>query len=131
MNGNASRLVSRPKHNLRVIFRDDYGEGTLNYPLFGKNAETERFNSHLKRRKRKFMDSPPQVFTKMLCTLETNGLGMPMNSWDILKLTKRGHVYFNGLYWGMHHLFERIEEEWRLKDLVKQRRLGRFSCYWE
>ena len=32
MNGNASRLVSRPKHNLRVIFRDDYGKGTLNYP---------------------------------------------------------------------------------------------------
>ena len=27
-------------------------------------------------------------------------------------LQREVHVYFNGLYWGMHHLFERIEEEW-------------------
>ncbi len=40
-------------------------------------------------------------------------------------LQREVHVYFNGLYWGMHHLFERIEEEWAAE------RFGGLDDDWE
>lgn len=114
MNGNASRLVSRPKHNLRVIFRGDYGEGTLNYPLFGKNAETERFNSFILRggNGNSWIHPHRSVYENAMYIRDQwfrdahELMGYPE------ALQREVHVYFNGLYWGMHHLFERIEEEW-------------------
>ena len=114
MNGNASRLVSRPKHNLRVIFRDDYGKGTLNYPLFGPEAETNRFNSIILRggNGNSWIHPSKNVYENAMYIRDQwfrdvhSSMGYPET------LQKEVHVYFNGLYWGMHHLFERIEEEW-------------------
>ncbi|MEM7387937.1 MAG: chitobiase/beta-hexosaminidase C-terminal domain-containing protein, partial [Verrucomicrobiota bacterium] len=33
--GGFSRDTGNPKHSFRVFFREEYGDGTLNYPLFG------------------------------------------------------------------------------------------------
>ncbi len=44
MNGNASRNANRGKHNFRLAFRNEYGAGKLNFPLFGEDAPTETFN---------------------------------------------------------------------------------------
>ena len=44
MNGNASRNPNRGKHNFRLAFRNEYGAGKLNFPLFGSRAPTETFN---------------------------------------------------------------------------------------
>ena len=114
MNGNASRLVSRPKHNLRVIFRDDYGKGILNYPLFGPKAETNRFNSIILRggNGNSWIHPSKSVYENAMYIRDQwfrdahSSMGYPET------LQREVHVYFNGLYWGMHHLFERIEEEW-------------------
>ena len=114
MNGNASRSPTRPKHNFRLIFRNDYGAGRLEYPLFGQDAPTERFNAIILR------GGNGNAWVHPTSSVNTNAMyirdqwfrdahfamGYPE------ALQREVHVYFNGLYWGMHHLFERIEEEW-------------------
>ena len=114
MNGNASRSTTRPKHNFRLIFRNDYGTGRLEYPLFGRDAPTERFNAIILR------GGNGNAWVHPTSSVNTNAMyirdqwfrdahfamGYPE------ALQREVHVYFNGIYWGMHHLFERIEEEW-------------------
>ena len=41
--GGYSRSNSNPKHSFRVFFRRDYGNGKLNYPLFGDEG-TDNFD---------------------------------------------------------------------------------------
>jgi hypothetical protein len=114
MNGNASRSPTRPKHNFRLIFRNDYGTGRLDYPLFGRDAPTERFNAIILRggNGNSWIHPSSSVNTYAMYIRDQwfrdahSAMGYPE------ALQGEVHVYFNGLYWGMHHLFERIEEEW-------------------
>ena len=114
MNGNASRATSRPKHNFRLIFRNDYGAGRLEYPLFGRDAATERFNAIILRggNGNSWIHPTASVYNNAMYIRDQwfrdahFAMGYPE------ALQREVHVYFNGLYWGMHHLFERIEEEW-------------------
>ena len=114
MNGNASRSPSRPKHNFRVIHRNVYGPGQLNYPLFGADAATTRFNQYILRggNGNSWIHPSDFVYNSGMYIRDQwfrdahTAMGHPE------ALQREVHVYFNGLYWGMHHLFERIEEEW-------------------
>ncbi|MFT4547329.1 MAG: hypothetical protein ACI8XO_001313 [Verrucomicrobiales bacterium] len=114
MNGNASRSPTRPKHNFRIIYRNSYGDGRLNYPLFGADAPTERFNQFVLRggNGNAWIHPSASVYNNAMYIRDQwfrdahTEMGYPE------ALQREVHVYFNGLYWGMHHLFERIEEEW-------------------
>jgi hypothetical protein len=114
MNGNASRNPSRPKHNFRLAFRNQYGAGRLNFPLFGADAPTERFNQIILRggNGNAWIHPSASVYNFAMYIRDQwfrdalFAMGYPE------ALQREVHVYFNGLYWGMHHLFERIEEEW-------------------
>ena len=114
MNGNASRSPTRPKHNFRVIYRNDYGTGRLEYPLFGDDAPAGRFNQFILRggNGNAWIHPSASVYNNAMYIRDQwfrdarSAMGYPE------ALQREVHVYFNGLYWGMHHLFERIEEEW-------------------
>ena len=114
MNGNASRNTSRPKHNFRIAFRNEYGAGRLNFPLFGGDAATERFNQIVLRggNGNSWIHPDASVYNNAMYIRDQwfrdayFAMGHPE------ALQREVHVYFNGIYWGMHHLFERIEEEW-------------------
>ncbi|RZO14525.1 MAG: hypothetical protein EVB09_08815, partial [Verrucomicrobiaceae bacterium] len=114
MNGNASRSPTRPKHNFRLIFRDEYGSNILKYPLFGSEAPTDQFNSIILRggNGNSWIHPHENVYKNAMYIRDQwfrdahSLMGYPE------ALQREVHVYFNGLYWGMHHLFERIEEEW-------------------
>ncbi|MBT7983295.1 MAG: hypothetical protein HN584_12075 [Akkermansiaceae bacterium] len=114
MNGNASRSPTRPKHNFRLIFRDEYGSNILKYPLFGSEAVTDQFNSIILRggNGNSWIHPHANVYNNAMYIRDQwfrdahSLMGYPET------LQREVHVYFNGLYWGMHHLFERIEEEW-------------------
>ncbi len=114
MNGNASRNTSRPKHNFRIAFRNEYGAGKLNFPLFGADAPTELFNQIIVRggNGNSWVHPDPSVYNNAMYIRDQwfrdayFAMGHPE------ALQREVHVYFNGIYWGMHHLFERIEEEW-------------------
>ena len=114
MNGNASRNTSRPKHNFRLAFRNEYGTGRLDFPLFGEDAPTDRFNQIILRggNGNSWIHPSSSVYTNAMYIRDQwfrdahSAMGYPEAQ------QREVHVYFNGLYWGMHHLFERIEEEW-------------------
>ncbi len=114
MNGNASRNTSRPKHNFRIAFRKEYGAGKLNFSLFGANAATEIFNQIVIRggNGNSWVHPDASVYNNAMYIRDQwfrdayFAMGHPE------ALQREVHVYFNGIYWGMHHLFERIEEEW-------------------
>ena len=114
MNGNASRNTSRPKQNFRIAFRNEYGAGRLNFPLFGADAATERFNQIVIRggNGNSWVHPDGNVRNNAMYIRDQwfrdayFAMGYPED------LQREVHVYFNGIYWGVHHLFERIEEEW-------------------
>ena len=112
MNGNASRNPNRPKHNFRLAFRGIYGAGRLDFPLFGENASSETFNQIILRGGNGNSWLHPSVFNNSMYIRDQwfrdsfSAMGYPEAQ------QREVHVYFNGLYWGVHHLFERIEEEW-------------------
>ena len=100
MNGNASRGTSRPKHNFRLIFRNDYGAGRLEYPLFGIDAPAERFNAIILRGGNGNSGFIQQhLFTTMPCIFAISVPGCPLMGYPEA-LQQEVHVYFNGLYWG-------------------------------
>ena len=114
MNGNASRNPNRGKHNFRLAFRNEYGAGKLRFPLFGSDAPTETFNQIILRGGNGNSWVHPSAAVRQYGMYirdqwfrdARSAMGYPE------ALQNEVHVYFNGLYFGMHHLFERIEEEW-------------------
>ena len=114
MNGNASRNPGRGKHNFRLAFRNRYGAGKLNFPLFGEGAETDTFNQIILRGGNGNSWFHPTSAVRQYAMYIRDQwfrdahfeMGYPE------ALQNEVHVYFNGLYFGVHHLFERIEEEW-------------------
>ena len=114
MNGNASRNANRGKHNFRLAFRNEYGAGKLNFPLFGSGAPTETFNQIILRGGNGNSWIHPTAAVRQYAMYirdqwfrdARTAMGYPE------ALQNEVHVYFNGLYFGLHHLFERIEEEW-------------------
>lgn len=114
MNGNASRNPGRGKHNFRLAFRNRYGAGKLNFPLFGEGAATDTFNQIILRGGNgNGWFHPTSAVRQYAMYIRDQwfrdahtAMGYPE------ALQNEVHVYFNGLYFGVHHLFERIEEEW-------------------
>ncbi|MCP4952486.1 MAG: hypothetical protein GY922_11655, partial [Proteobacteria bacterium] len=113
MNGNASRNPGRGKHNFRLAFRNRYGVGKLNFPLFGEGAATDTFNQIILRGGNgNGWFHPTSAVRQYAMYIRDQwfrdahtAMGYPE------ALQNEVHVYINGLYFGVHHLFERIEEE--------------------
>ncbi|MCA9215014.1 MAG: tandem-95 repeat protein [Planctomycetales bacterium] len=106
--GFTSRNPARnPKHSLRLIFRDRYGDARLNYPLFGPNA-AESFDTLVLRSNSQdawvyaTADNRQAQFIRDQWARETllaMGQVQPHGNWV--------HLYINGLYWGLYNPTER------------------------
>jgi len=114
MNGNASRNPNRGKHNFRLAFRKRYGVGKLNFPVFGDDAPTETFNQIILRggNGNSWVHPTPAVRQYAMYIRDQWFRDAHFEMGYPEALQNEVHVYFNGLYFGVHHLFERIEEEW-------------------
>ena len=105
--GGFSRSTSNPKHAFRFFFRQEYGEGKLNYPLFGNNAAEE------------FDKFDLRTFQNYSWSFQGDGNGIFLRdqfSRDVqLEMghqAERGdfyHLYINGMYWGLFNTCERPE----------------------
>ncbi|MDB4491435.1 lamin tail domain-containing protein [bacterium] len=106
--GNASRNPNRVKHNMRVIFRADYGPGKIKFRLF-EDSEVGRFNSINLRSSNGDSWINPGVRVRAQYIRDQwhrevqRRMSMPNQSQIY------AHLYINGLYWGMYHVFERFE----------------------
>lgn len=105
--GGFSRSTGNPKHAFRLFFREDYGAGKLEYPLFG-NEGTDQFDGidlrTFQNYSWSFQGDANGVFLRDQFSRDTQ---LAMGS-----QAERGnfyHLYINGVYWGIYNTCERPE----------------------
>ncbi|MEM7385696.1 MAG: lamin tail domain-containing protein [Verrucomicrobiota bacterium] len=108
MQGNASRSPNRVKHNMRVVFRSDYGPGKLRFRLF-EDAEADTFNSINLRSNNGDSWIHPGVRLRATYIRDQWHREVQRLMHQPHQTQIYAHVYINGLYWGMYHVFERFE----------------------
>lgn len=140
MQGAGSRFRNIGKKSMRLVFRNEYGDGKLRYPLFG-DANPREFDTIVLR---------GSYFDSFTVHTAGNGAGigwlnalqfrtdfghethLEMGGQEILR--DWVHLYLNGQYWGIYNIHERPDESFaklhfggREKDydVLKQRPRGR------
>jgi len=105
--GGFSRMSANPKHAFRFFFRNEYGPGKLNYPVFGKDAAQEFDNIDL----RTFSNYSWSLSDDPRCTFMRDQFNRDLQM-SLGQSTSRGHfchLYINGQYWGLFNVCERPE----------------------
>jgi len=121
--GNASRQpMLSPKHSFRVEFRSEFGETTLDYPLFG-DGNVSSFDSLVLRSELSDSWVSPQGAAAVLNFTGTQGRPRAQyardnfareTQLDLGQLAPKSmyvNLYVNGMYWGLHDFIERRDEE--------------------
>ena len=105
--GGFSRSESNPKHAFRFFFRQEYGAGKLNYPLFGAEAASEFDKFDLRTFQNyswSFQGDSQGIFMRDQFSRDTQlEMGYHAERGDYY------HLYINGHYWGLYNTCERPE----------------------
>jgi hypothetical protein len=103
--GGFSRSTSDPKHSLRFFFREEYGAGKLNFPMFGPTGASSFDKVDLRCSQDgswAYLGDPNGTFLADMYARDTQGaLGRPYTRGDFY------HLYINGVYWGVYNTEER------------------------
>ncbi|HWQ91324.1 MAG TPA: lamin tail domain-containing protein, partial [Clostridia bacterium] len=106
--GGFSRSLANPKHSFRLLFRSDYGDAKLNYPVFAKQGGAEEFDGFDLRTAQNYSWS-------YLADYRFIGLRDQFSRDTQVAMgqsAERGdfyHLYINGQYWGLYNSAERAE----------------------
>ncbi|MCA9215135.1 MAG: tandem-95 repeat protein, partial [Planctomycetales bacterium] len=106
--GGASRNPNRPKHNMRFLFKEQYGESKLEFPFFddsvittfdtmimrGGNGDSWFHPNSLQQQQAQYIRDQWHKQTQQL-------MGHTFVPQRYM------HLYLNGLYWGLYHVFEK------------------------
>jgi hypothetical protein len=110
--GGFSRTGANPKHSFRLFFRREYGNGSLQYPLFGDEG-VDRFQ-HIDLR-----TAQNNSWNNVSSTSRRNTILRDIFSRDTQRAMgqpyERGryyHLYLNGQYWGIYQTDERPEADY-------------------
>jgi hypothetical protein len=105
--GGFSRSESNPKHAFRFFFRGEYGDGKLNFPLFGDEGANEFDNIDLRTDQNyswSFQGDSRHTAVRDVFSRDTQrDMGQPYTR------SRYYHLYINGQYWGMYQTQERAE----------------------
>ncbi|HYE30116.1 MAG TPA: lamin tail domain-containing protein [Methylomirabilota bacterium] len=105
--GGFSRSTGNPKHALRLFFREEYGEPSLKYQVFGPDAADEYENFDLRTFQNyswSFQGDANGVFIRDMFSRDTQlDMGHDAERGDYY------HLYINGMYWGLYNSAERPE----------------------
>ncbi|MCH9022911.1 MAG: chitobiase/beta-hexosaminidase C-terminal domain-containing protein, partial [Planctomycetes bacterium] len=103
--GGFSSSSSNPKHAFRLFFRQEYGKGKLNYPLFGEEGANEFDNVDLRTTQNyswAFQGDSRNTFLRDVFARDTQrDMGQPYTR------SRYYHLYINGHYWGLFQTQER------------------------
>jgi hypothetical protein len=107
--GGFSRSGDNPKHAFHLYFRGEYGDGRLNYPVFGRGA-ADSFNQIDLRTSQNYSWSfggdPSNSFLREEFSRVTHlAMGRPESH------VRYVHLYLNGQYWGLFEFDERTEAD--------------------
>jgi hypothetical protein len=103
--GAYSRSSSNPKHSFRLLFRSDYGEARLRFPLFGQEGASAFDKVDLRTSQNDswaFETSGNETFVRETFSRDSQrDLGMPYTR------SRYYHLFLNGQYWGLFQTQER------------------------
>ncbi len=110
--GNASRWTSRPKHNLRLVFRSAYGPSELDFPVFGNDAWPDKVNSYLLRGQNgdSWFHPTQGQRNEALYMRDQLARSLQLAMDRPANFQEHVHLYLNGLYWGLYHTLDRNED---------------------
>lgn len=108
--GGFSRDTSNPKHALRMFFDSPYGDGTLNFPLFGDEGADHFAKVDLRTTQNyswAFQNDARNTFLRDIYSRDLQGaMGQPYSR------GRHYHLYINGQYWGLYQTDERIDSNY-------------------
>ncbi len=108
--GRYSRLPRNAKHSFRLFFRNEYGEASLKYPVFGDEGtgEFNRLDFRTDQNSAWHTDESHSTvtFLKEVFARDASGkMGLEYTK------SRFCHLYLNGMYWGLYQIQERAEED--------------------
>ncbi|UCG55641.1 MAG: lamin tail domain-containing protein [Phycisphaerales bacterium] len=105
--GGYSRSGNNPKHAFRFFFRPEYGDGALDYPLFGDEGADGFDKVDLRTSQNyswSFGNDSANTMCREVWARDSQGLmGQPYTR------SRYYHLYINGHYWGLFQTQERSE----------------------
>ncbi len=107
--GRYSRLPRNAKHSFRLLFRNEYGDGSLDYPVF-EDEGTDKFDRLDFRTAQNSSWQTEEshstvTFLKEVFARDASGkMGLEYTK------SRYCHLYLNGMYWGLYQIQERAEE---------------------
>ena len=107
--GAFSRSPSYPKHSLRLFFRNDYGDGPLEFPLFGDEG-TGKFKKVDLRTSQNF--SWANGDTKDTFIHEVFSRDTQRDMGDYYTRSRYYNLFINGHYWGVYQTEERGDNDY-------------------
>ena len=105
--GGYSASSRNPKHSYRFFFRNEYGNGKLRYPLFGKAGVDEFDKIDLRTAQNHswaFENSKRNTFLRDIFCRDLQGISGHHHT-----KSNYYHAYMNGMYWGLFMTQERAE----------------------
>ncbi len=114
--GGFSRREKNPKHSFRLFFRGEYGDGKLNYPLFGNEGVDSFDKIDLRTSQNRGWAEGDTAWSdydggQVKNTFLRDIFGRDTSSDMDLSYTRSRyyHLYLNGDYWGLYMTEERPE----------------------
>ncbi len=105
--GGYSRSADNPKHGFRLFFRNDYGPGKLQYPMFGPTGADafDKFDLRtFQNYSWSFDGSTLFIALRDIFSRDSQlAMGQPGSRGELY------HLYVNGAYWGIYNTDERPE----------------------
>ncbi len=111
LRGGASRGDNYPKHSFRCFWRKEYGNGKLNYRLYGDEGASE-FETFDLRGSQNYSWSNGSTSAEETLVRDPfcrELMGAMGQNWT---RSRFAHVYLNGLYWGIFEIHERPENSY-------------------
>ena len=107
IHGNGSR--GNPKNSLRLLFRAEYADKKLQYPLFGEDWVTTKFNTIVLRAQNANSWTSNREEDRRVTTYTQDSFAKDMQG--VMGHPTAGatfvHLYLNGVYWGLYNPVER------------------------
>ena len=113
LHGGHGRLAEKnPKHSFRLVFKKEYGPGTLRYPLFGED-EPDQFNQlvlrcHFGNSWQHWGENNRQ---KAQYTRDVWARRMQRKMGHTSVNALYVHLFLNGMYWGLYNIAERVDDQ--------------------
>ena len=114
LHGGHGRLAEKnPKHSFRLVFKEQYGAKTLNYPLFGED-EPSKFNQLVLRCHfgNSWQHWGESNRTKAQYTRDVWARRIQRKMGRTAVNALYVNVFLNGMYWGMYNLAERVDDQY-------------------